>query len=116
MPFYVKTMNPISRRGLKCTHRIKQATIIFCLLLLCCTAAFCDDLIPSELNSFASSLQETAQGTIVRMIIGLCAIGVGIALAFNKDSQKAKVSGVAVVIGGAIVMFGPNIVEAFMKV
>lgn len=114
MPFCKKKKVSKFRKELKCKDNIKRNAIIF-LLLLCCAAAFCDDLVPSELNSFATSLQDTAQGTIVRMILGLCAIGVGIGLAFTKDSQKAKMSGVAVIIGGAIVMFGPNIVESIMK-
>ena len=105
----------IGRKPL-CSKETAKKIILFCVMMICCTAAiFAEDLAPAQMTTLVSNLKETLQGNLGRSIIGLCAVGTGIALAVNKDSQRMKAAGIAVIIGGVIVMAGPDMVDKLMK-
>ena len=82
------------------------------LLAICCAAAaFGDDLVPQQVTTFMEDVQAAFQGKIVTIALGICFIGVGIGLAWTKDSAKMKAGTVAVIIGAAVVIGGPTIVD-----
>ncbi len=110
-----KNSQPTILKERQCkTQRTKIIFLALLFIFTCVAFASAEDLIPSELQTFTENLQDTAQGKAVRIVLGICMIGVGIGLAVSKQSAQAKAGAIAVGIGGACVMFGPQIIEKLL--
>jgi len=111
---YLLNNQSLEKRKISCNQ--KKFIFLFLLIFACASVVFAsgDSLVPTELTDAADSLQSDAQGPLVRTIISICAIFVGVGMAVNKDSQRMKTAGFAVIIGSILVMAGPEIVSKLM--
>jgi len=73
------------------------------------------DLLPSGLQTTATSIQNIFTGPIVTVILVCCLAGCGIAYAFNKDNEKMKRNIIAIAIGIIIVGCAASIVQTIFN-
>jgi len=79
------------------------AALVAALALFSRVPAHAELIIPSQLESAATSIKEMVTGPFIVIVITIILAGCGIAYAYNKDNEKVKAKIIAVAIGAVII-------------
>jgi type IV secretory pathway VirB2 component (pilin) len=111
-PLYLRSFCMRTEK-IKTRDRRGDFRVLFLMFVLLAASAslYAQEIIPEQLTSMSTNIQEVFTGDLAKTILGCCFAGSCIAYGYNKDNEKMKGKLIAVVVATGLLVITQQVMN-----